>query len=69
MKEMSSKYDAMVDDNNQGVYNKAHDPVIIFKANTVLKPISTKFVNMQELSEAYNYVKSELNKEGITIKL
>lgn len=33
---MSKKYDAMIDDNNFDIYNKAHDPVIIFKVNEKL---------------------------------
>lgn len=69
MKNMSEKYDAMVDDNNQGVYNKAHDPVIIFRANEALKSISTKFLTINEIKEAYNSVANELHKEGINVKL
>lgn len=34
---MASKYDGMIDDNNQGVYNDAHDPIIIFNANKHLQ--------------------------------
>lgn len=36
---MESKYDAMVDDNNQGIYNGVHDPVIVFRAEEALKVI------------------------------
>lgn len=69
MKTMKKKYDAMVDDNNQGIYNNAHDPVIIFKANKVLKSIGTKFITYSDAMEAYEFVENELKKEGKTIKL
>lgn len=39
MNRMSNKYDAMIDDNNQGIYNNAHNPVIIFRTDQVLKRI------------------------------
>lgn len=34
---MRQKYDAMVDDNDQGIYNGAHDPIIILKASEALR--------------------------------
>lgn len=34
---MSKNYDAMVDDNNQGRYNRAHDPIIIFRVDQAIK--------------------------------
>ena len=37
IKKISSKYDGMVDDNNVNLYNKAHDPVIIFNPEKNLK--------------------------------
>lgn len=61
---MAQKYDAMVDDNNQGVYNKVHDPVIIFRANEALKELSSKYVTVSELVENYNKVAEEMAKEG-----
>jgi len=73
MKNMSNKYDAMVDDNNQGVYNSAHDPIVIFKANEVLKTISTEpvsnLVTPQEVDGNYEYVRKELVKKGERVKL
>lgn len=66
---MSTKYDAMVDDNNQGVYNRAHDPVIIFRANEVLKTVGSRTLADSEIVKNYVHVKRELNKKGEQIKL
>jgi hypothetical protein len=67
---MSTKYDAMVDDNNQRIYNDAHDPVIIFRANEVLKTVGdTKVVTLDEMRENYEFVAKELSKQGKTVKL
>lgn len=41
-KRMAEKYDAMVDDNNAGVYNFAHDPIIIFKVNEMIDTLDKK---------------------------
>lgn len=37
LKKMASQYDAMSDDNNRGVYNRAVDPIIVFKAAKTLE--------------------------------
>ena len=67
---MSEKYDAMVDDNNQGVYNGVHDPIIIFRANEALKEIGqARWVDMNEIAENYNYVKNERAKLGKAVYL
>lgn len=67
---MSKKFDAMVDDNNQGVYNNAHDPIIIFRANEVLKQIGdAKIVDVREMMKNYGEVDIELRKDGKMIKL
>ena len=67
---MSEKYDAMVDDNNQRVYNRAHDPIIVFRANEVLKEIgSARMVDVNEIVDSYNEVMNELAKKGENIKL
>lgn len=70
-KRMSKKYDAMVDDNNQGVYNEAHDPVIIFKANKSLKQLSDKGVLLtnKEVRDNMDYLRAELKKKGKNLKL
>lgn len=67
---MSEKYDAMVDDNNQEVYNGVHDPIIIFRANEVLKEIGqARWVDMNEIAENYNYVQNERIKQGKVVYL
>lgn len=69
-KAMQKKYDAMVDDNNQGVYNCAHDPVIIFNVNKALKEIGdAQVVDIKEIGTNFNDVKLELAKKGESIKL
>lgn len=73
MKNISKKYDAMVDDNNQGVYNDAHDPIIIFKANEVLKSIGNDplkgYLTANEIVSNTEDVRSELAKVGRNVKL
>lgn len=67
---MATKYDAMVDDNNQEVYNKAHDPIIIFRAETALKEIGeARLVDINEMRDSYNEVARELAKKGEAVKL
>lgn len=67
---MSTKYDAMVDDNNQGTYNNAHDPVMIFNAKEALKTVeNSKMLTVPEILMNYSYVKGELAKEGKRVKL
>lgn len=52
MEIMSTKYDAMVDDNNRGIYNDAHDPIIIFATNA-LKACG----NLPANSDGMNFLK------------
>lgn len=67
---MQKKYDAMVDDNNQGVYNSAHDPVVIFNVNKALKEIGdARVVDYMEIGTNFSDVKSELAKKGESVKL
>ena len=69
-KAMSKKYDAMVDDNNQGVYNGAHDPVIIFNTQKVLKTVgNTSTVTLNEMAKNYTFVQKEMQKQGKRILL
>jgi hypothetical protein len=49
---MKTTYDAMVDDNNQGIYNNAHDPIIVF-ATDALKVVGNLPVN----SDGMNFLK------------
>lgn len=69
MKRMASKFDAMVDDNNQGQYNNAHDPIIIFKADKFLKTVgkSTKVKDL-EIRDNTDSARAELNKIGHILK-
>ena len=69
MNRMSSEYDAMVDDNNQGIYNDAHDPVIVFRANEVLKLVGSTPVSDLEIVANYNQVYDVMSKEGKSVKL
>ena len=67
MKRMSSKYDAMVDDNNVNVYNAAHDPVIIFKTNDLIErnggyPVS--MLNVNTIVNNVDEVRKEMKKMG-----
>lgn len=60
---MSTKWDAMVDDNNQAVYNRTHDPIIIFKTDTALKEIGqARILDMEEILKNYDEVNEELSK-------
>lgn len=73
VKNISKKYDAMVDDNNQGVYNDAHDPIIIFRAREALKTIEgdpvKSYLNIDDIIKNYNDVEKDLAKKGIRPKL
>lgn len=67
---MESKYDAMVDDNNQGVYNGAHDPVIVFRAEEALKTIGNAHVlTAQEILSKFEDLAQELAVKGERILL
>lgn len=65
---MEKNFDAMVDDNNQGVYNDAQDPVIIFNQKD-LKWLNTDFKVLDNMYKNYTDVKTELNKHGKAVKL
>ena len=68
---MSTKYDAMVDDNNRGVYNNAHDPIIVFATNA-LKTIGNlpanadgmNFLKPSDIIKNLNAVDEQNKKEG-----
>jgi hypothetical protein len=70
---ISSKWDAMVDDNNLGVYNKAIDPIIIFRADKFIRdvsdPNSPKYLKWEDIVKNYKDVAEELAKEGRQIAL
>jgi len=67
---MATKYDAMVDDNNRSIYNRVHDPIVVFKANEVLKQIGdVKVITNQEIQDNLRYIADELTKIGEVPKL
>lgn len=70
---MSKKYDAMVDDNNKGVYNRAVDPIIIFRANEALKVVGdvpvANLLRSNEIVKNYKDVGDELRKHGERVKI
>lgn len=69
-KAMSKKYDAMVDDNNQTIYNHAHDPVIVFKVNEALHEIGdARLMPMSEIQESFKKVRDEMAKKGEQVML
>ena len=72
-KRISSKWDAMVDDNNYKKYNQAIDPIIIFRADRFIKDISDpnnpQYLTWDEINKNYDEVEKELAKTGEVIKL
>ena len=55
---MSKKYDAMVDDNNKGVYNNTNNPIIVFRAKEALKSIGdSKMLTVEEVYKNYGDVR------------
>ena len=64
LKRMSKEYDAMVDDHNQGVYNDAQDPVIVFKANKVIESVSDKELSDLDISIALYATRIDMAKKG-----
>lgn len=71
---MSKKFGAMVDDNNQGIYNDAHDPIIIFNAKKYLKTLSKytvrdNYVSPDQVKKNYEEVAAELAKKGKMVLL
>lgn len=58
---MSKKYDAMVDDNNQGIYNNAHDPVIIFSTNVLKEIGETRALTLAEIEANVHHIRDKNN--------
>lgn len=65
---MEKNFDAMVDDNNRGVYNEAQDPIIIFNQKD-LKWLNTDFKVLDNMYKNYTDVKTVLNAQGKALKL
>lgn len=72
-RKISKNFDAMVDDNNKGVYNNAVDPIIIFRANKVLKAVSNKplsnFITRDDVIKNTEEVRKEVAKLGKAVML
>lgn len=68
MEYMSKKYDAMIDDNNFDVYNKAKDPVVIFKVKENLEYVGSKKLSDIEIANNVNYVDIVLETAGMMTK-
>lgn len=72
VRRMSSKYDAMVDDNNQGIYNAANDPIVVFKTDKLISQnagMPVKFLTLEEINDNTESVRKELKKRGERVKL
>lgn len=71
LEKMKKNYDAMVDDNNQGVYNRAHDPIIVFRGDRYLKslPEDSKYLTMKEIYTNTEEVSIGLAMGGERVKL
>lgn len=62
---MATKYDAMIDDNNKGIYNNVNRPIIIFNTEKALKQIgSAKRVEIEEVYKNMDEVRGALNRQG-----
>lgn len=59
LRRMSSKYDAMVDDNNKDIYNNAQNPIIVFNAAKVLSDNGVKNVTMEEIDKYTEELRKE----------
>lgn len=69
-KRLAEKYDAMVDDNNQGIYNDAQDPIIIFRPDEVLKSVGkARALPVQEIFDNLDKLEAEMAKKGKRVKL
>lgn len=68
-KRMSKAYDAMVDDNNVGIYNRAKNPIIIFDQSNLKRVEKVRVMDMSEIEENVQYVRNELEKYGETVAL
>lgn len=69
-KDISSRYDGMIDDNNQGVYNRANNPFIVFDPEHVLKTAGdVKISTLKDVEDSYSTVAEELYKRGERVRL
>lgn len=61
---MSTKFDGIVDFNNQGVYNDAQDPVLIFNPRDNMTVIDIKEIPMSMIDENLNSIRDYMGKTG-----
>lgn len=69
---MSKRYDAMVDDNNQGIYNAANDPVVILNTRKLVAKnagMPIKFLSWDEIESNTEEVRRQLKTVGQNVKL
>lgn len=67
---MSTKYDAMVDDNNQGVtYNDVTDPVIIFNKKMLKEIGDVHVITVDEMMGNFDEVAQKMEATGRKVKL
>lgn len=65
---MAKNWDAMVDDNNLGIYNMAEDPLIIFDRNNLKESEKVRKVKLSEINKNQEQLKKELEAQGEHLK-
>lgn len=68
VKRLSSKYDAMVDDNNVNIYNNAHDPIVVFKTKKALKLIGSIPVQPENAVKDIEALEKDLKRQGVPLR-
>ena len=67
---MRKSYDAMVDDADQGNYNYAHDPIIIFEVNKCLQKYGdAKLLDYKDMDKNFGEVWREMAKRGEDVSI
>ena len=61
----------MIDDNNAGIYNDAHNPLIVLNAKKYLKNIGSEMLSPEYMNDAEkrlrNYMKNKYGSDSIAI--
>ena len=64
-------YNALIDDNNAGIYNDAHNPLIVLNAKKYLKNIGSEMLSPEYMNNAEKrlkeYMKNKYGSDGIAI--
>ena len=64
-------YNALIDDNNAGIYNDAHNPLIVLNAKKYLKNIGSEMLSQEYMSNANKrlreYMKNKYGSDRIAI--